>query len=383
MQRRPAITLIEALMAIFVMAIGLLALLTLFPLGAVQMAQALKDERTAQASIAATTQFKGFDLANDGAIDPITVFGPPTQYRLFENPWPGTALLPMTSGVSTSYPVYVDVIGVANGASVPVANAPLGIPRTSVGNIPQLPTQTTVQWAARWFTLQDDLTYADNGVADLAGLGNPFPTVPPPNYVGQNTITREGRYTWAYMLRRQTSAVASPPPTPASPPVPPINLTVVVYSGRSPGVDFAGNPLGETLYTNVTYGPSPDNSPNIVRIDWTGLPNRPTLRRGSWVLDARMLPSLYVTGLANLAPGATLTSGISKLLTFPNVPQAYFYRVVSVNDVGTTVMDVEIQRPLGGQLRGPYGPNAAGVYYTGPLVVVENVSEVFEKDTNY
>jgi hypothetical protein len=39
--------LIEVLVAIFVMGVGLLALLTLFPLGALEMAQAIKDDRTA------------------------------------------------------------------------------------------------------------------------------------------------------------------------------------------------------------------------------------------------------------------------------------------------------------------------------------------------
>ena len=38
-----------------------------------------------------------------------------------------------------------------------------------------------------------------------------------------------------------------------------------------------------------------------------------------------------------------------------NVPQGYFYRVVSVNDVSAGVVDVEVQRPLGGPLRGPSG----------------------------
>ena len=33
--------------------------------------------------------------------------------------------------------------------------------------------------------------------------------------------------------------------------------------------------------------------------------------------------------------------------------------------------------------RGACGPDGAGGYYNGPLVVVENISEVFEKDTNY
>src|SRR5438105_4707990 len=46
-QTRTGATLTEVLVAIFVMAIGLLALLTLFPLGALSMAQAIKDNRTA------------------------------------------------------------------------------------------------------------------------------------------------------------------------------------------------------------------------------------------------------------------------------------------------------------------------------------------------
>jgi hypothetical protein len=47
------VTLLEVLVAIFIMAIGLLALLTLFPLGALRMAQALKDDRTAQVAVSA------------------------------------------------------------------------------------------------------------------------------------------------------------------------------------------------------------------------------------------------------------------------------------------------------------------------------------------
>ena len=39
--------LVEVLIAIFIMGIGLLALLTLFPLGAIEMAQAIQDDRTA------------------------------------------------------------------------------------------------------------------------------------------------------------------------------------------------------------------------------------------------------------------------------------------------------------------------------------------------
>lgn len=43
--KRAGVTLLEVLAAIFIMGIGLLALLTLFPLGAVNMAQSIKDDR--------------------------------------------------------------------------------------------------------------------------------------------------------------------------------------------------------------------------------------------------------------------------------------------------------------------------------------------------
>ena len=50
MCKRDGVTLIEVLVAIFVMGIGLLALLTLFPLGVFSMQRAIQDERCAQAS---------------------------------------------------------------------------------------------------------------------------------------------------------------------------------------------------------------------------------------------------------------------------------------------------------------------------------------------
>ena len=84
MNRRPAVTLIQALMAIFVMAIGLLALLTLFPLGALQMAQALQAQRAAETSNTATALVKTFDMTNDK-----TIWQPayPGSGDVFQDPW--------------------------------------------------------------------------------------------------------------------------------------------------------------------------------------------------------------------------------------------------------------------------------------------------------
>jgi hypothetical protein len=324
MSRRPAVTLIEALMAIFVMAIGLLALLTLFPLGAVQMAVSLKDERCAQASLVGTAQWKTFDLGND----------PNINNPLFENP--GMGLPALTDGFVPTYPVFVDPMGwnAMQPAPPNVGGMGVGIRRTTVSGAMRLNPQ-------RWFTLGDDITFADNGTPDMSA-GN---------------VQREGRYSWAYLARRQMARVPAPAPTPGILPNPAIDLTVVVYGGRLPGVDLSGNPLGETAYANATFaGPGT----RTIDIDY-GSTNqaRPNLRRGSWVLDARMWPD----------PTQPLSTSTL------NVPQGYFYRVVNVTDVSPTVMEIEVQRPISGALRGPFG--------TGPLVVMENVSEVFEKGTDY
>lgn len=51
--RRSGVTLTEVLIAMFIMAVGMIALLTLFPLGAMQVGQALRDDRCAQAALQA------------------------------------------------------------------------------------------------------------------------------------------------------------------------------------------------------------------------------------------------------------------------------------------------------------------------------------------
>ena len=58
--RRAAFSLTEALIAIFCVAIGLMGILVLFPIGALQMAQSIKDDRSAQANHHATTRMRQF-----------------------------------------------------------------------------------------------------------------------------------------------------------------------------------------------------------------------------------------------------------------------------------------------------------------------------------
>jgi hypothetical protein len=103
--------------------------------------------------------------------------------------------------------------------------------------------------------------------------------------------------------------------------------------------------------------------PNTVTINWPATMAKPALRRGSWILDARTV----------VDPTAA---------TPVPAPQGYFYRVVSVTDTGVNQVEVVVQRPLGGPLRTPNGLNGANPYQ-GPLIVMENVAEVFEKGTVY
>src|SRR5262245_57907809 len=73
--KRTATTLIEVLIAIFIMALGLVSLLTLFPLGATQMARSIQDERASQLAANATAYFRWYwkDLCEK--VTPSTVGG--------------------------------------------------------------------------------------------------------------------------------------------------------------------------------------------------------------------------------------------------------------------------------------------------------------------
>jgi type II secretory pathway pseudopilin PulG len=65
MIRRPGVTLTEVLVAIFITGIGMISLLVLFPLGALNMNQAIKDQRAADAARIAASLARAFDLRND------------------------------------------------------------------------------------------------------------------------------------------------------------------------------------------------------------------------------------------------------------------------------------------------------------------------------
>src|SRR5437879_6957238 len=86
---RTGATLTEVLVAIFVMAIGLLALLTLFPLGALSMAQAIKDNRTAHSGRNAFAIAEALNIHNDPLVlNNGLAPGPGISTTYFLNPYP-------------------------------------------------------------------------------------------------------------------------------------------------------------------------------------------------------------------------------------------------------------------------------------------------------
>src|SRR5207248_8529795 len=75
--RRSGTSLVEVLIAIFIMALGLMALLTLFPLGLLQMAASIKDDQCARAAANAetTARYGWKQIWDDKApTDPMTAF---------------------------------------------------------------------------------------------------------------------------------------------------------------------------------------------------------------------------------------------------------------------------------------------------------------------
>jgi prepilin-type N-terminal cleavage/methylation domain-containing protein len=230
MKTRPGVTLLEVLTAIFIMGIGLLALLALFPLGASTMTHAMQDARCFEAGSNAKAGCIALGIRQDQVVTP-----------LFRGDTPGTQLPDDWTG--PSYPVFVDPIGLyyigpANNSRIPGTLIPrVGFSQALTGNA-----------AMRWCSLGDDYTFDANGSASL-------PT----------GVERESRYTWGYMMRR---------PNMQNPSV--VEASVVCYAGRNLQV-----PGGETIYSPVTYSFA---SPRTLILSY--VTDKPNLKRGGWLLDA-------------------------------------------------------------------------------------------------
>ncbi|MBM4068864.1 MAG: prepilin-type N-terminal cleavage/methylation domain-containing protein [Planctomycetes bacterium] len=250
-QARSGMTLIEVLVAIFVMGIGLIALLALFPIGVLRMAQAIQDGRTGHIAKNADAVAAAKGARTDAQLNFIPPggflgTGPFDYFKYPKGPvWPA----PYTADdAGQSFPVFVDPIGYQSNTG-PVANVDW-VPRRT------LSFATTAAQATRWFMFLDDIYFNTDGT-----VGSAF--------------EREYRYQWAYMLQRPTASNTSI-----------VDLKVVVYKNRPPLV--AGST--ERLYAAKLL------EQNVVRIDWSAVGTYPQVRPGEWLLDVTLMP---VAGVAN------------------------------------------------------------------------------------
>src|ERR1700677_250755 len=79
MSSRRGVTLMEVLVAIFIMGIGMLAMLVLFPLGVLRMGLAIQNDRCAQACRMATAIANTQQVRNDPVVVCDTPIIPPGQ----------------------------------------------------------------------------------------------------------------------------------------------------------------------------------------------------------------------------------------------------------------------------------------------------------------
>jgi hypothetical protein len=350
---RPGVTLTEVLVAIFVMALGLLALLTLFPLGAIQMAQALKDDRTTQTALQADGTLRSYwrhnvitsVLANkdvplvQALSDPLYTAPPlgpewgPAQYRQFV-PHGSAAMyppIPDTADVP-SYPVMIDPLGlfaqspnspaqfwVGWRAETRLRSTPL-VARRNLSMVINQPNHTSV--AIQTCCLTDDFTFRPNG----------SPTEP------GGSLSRQGRYSWAAVIQRPNNTnqdVAT--------------LKILVFDGRPP---LLATPGDEVVLTNVTI-----DIPGVQRAITLSVPNRgadqlPLIRKGGWIMDGTINPTLRHANFYRI-------SGVTEIGPDPVNPN---------NTVFSLDLETEIKRADG--LPAPY---PAQIYLFAGL------AEVFER----
>lgn len=241
MTRRPAVTLIEVLVSMFIMAIGMLALLVLFPLGAISMGQALKDDRCAHTASMGENVAVALNIRHDTMV---------------------------SSTVGTV--IYVDPYGYSNGLGASLGGV---IPRTSLYLSALNPARTiplTAQETDRWFSLPDDIGFAQSGTPDTSATGG--------------IVDRGRRYSYAYLLRRMQTSQGDL-----------LNLTVVVYSSR---------PVGALTGTEWPYAATANPlTPNFVVIAQPA--SNLTIKIGGWILDAA--GNFYrVTNIADNGAGSTV-----------------------------------------------------------------------------
>jgi Tfp pilus assembly protein PilV len=349
---RSGITLTEALVAMFVAALGMISLLTLFPLGALQMGQALKDGRCAQCAQTGDNMFRWYSNKYN-----LTHPNHPVWLALDRGNYPNTAPGGSTPNHpawvsagdrNVSYPVVIDPQGWSTLTSWALGNST----NNAVLNQNNLPRRTIYQGSVaggttvfnplvtaerdilRYTMLQDDMTFSDSRT------GAP-----------DSTVQRSGRYNTIWVLQRPENSRRNV-----------IGMTVVVFDQRAPFYATAETERqfksNSTLNTNKFAVPGS----TTIELDFqNATPNtRPTISKGRWIADITL--GTNASGVET-APGATGYIGLRHY---------NFYRVASVNDESPGKLTIELETPI------RRNDGGTGQYHATWLLMT-GVTEVFER----
>jgi len=385
MTRRPGMSLTEVLVALFILTIGVIGILTMFPLGAAQMARAVRDDRSALAAENADAFMRwywksyvvpdplGLQTNPTGTTDafflPPASGNPPYLGGLFDNPalLAGPqykavqfASLPPLAQVNAtqvnytpgllSYPVIVDPMGLLARPNYYFGDSPnfSMIPRCSLAIVPTISANPNLQamFAYRSCSLTDSLGYYDNGYPtnDLEMRYNWFWVLQRPQFINEvSPIVGVNGVVNSNVPNQQVSIGYAPN---MNLNLYTANMTVVVFDRRTLLYPPSNVPGFEVVFTaSFTSGLT------NVTLNLTAADQALDLKPGSWVMDATINP--------NAVP-------------FP-IRQAQFYRVVSITQINATQVNLELQSPVSP----PTGYSPLGFTWTGTLVALKGVSGVF------
>jgi len=416
MTQRPGVSLMEVLIAMFVMTIGLLGVLSLFPLGAVRMAQAMKDDRCATINndIASNMRWVWEDEVNPTS-HPNGLYpqpGNPANAN-FNGDAPGPIVPPPNPNLYIHYDALFNARVNVNYAWNPDLNVPAGttgsIPAAYRSTTPALiPSVTGIRTGPSYPVFVDPIGWNSNNV-NVTNPGQKY-------WIGGNTscIPRRSlrRIEWAYVANQGYIAQYTNATTPSS------LLLRERYFVHQDDIGFGldGTPVnglgnatagsnnsdfGATVgLQNMAQQVQRDGRYNCaLMIQWEDRSNVQYQNADVTIvvysgrsLDLPSAETVYSTLFTKGSTEAQIVFGggtppsirngtwiLDGTMTRPNnnqlVPEPHgnFYRIISVTSVDTVngIMYVELQTPA---LASTFLPS--GQLY-GLGVVMDNVVEVF------
>ena len=326
MTRRAGTSLIEVLVTIGILGIGLTSVIALFPMAAITLGQALRDDRTA--TCAGTADGLIRDIHQRSVVEAGANSQEPYFTAMDGNQSLNAAdchSLSWADGVNQHHRSRAELPGVRRSDGLLRSQWKVGW-RWRRNEYPACESEVHQRFrrdiseyrkpalALRLCSQMDGLTYDDDGAVN--------PLVTPDK--------RELRYNWLWVVQRPVNRDRYS-----------ATLRVVVFDRR---IHMYAPPGLEAVYS-VTFTPTTTSITNV--------PATADVRKGSWVMDGTM----------NNATPASATSTIR---------HANFYRVLSVTDLGTTpaTYALELNTPI-------FRIDGGTAAYTGTLLVMPGIADVY------